>query len=310
MIVKKNARVIAAMIVGLATSRCQSAGIAPAQRAFDGSGSWIRHTSSQGPLIYGGYGEAVYIYDYAGEKVGELTGFEGAEGLCSDNHGDVYVADDDRELIYEYPPGGSLPVLVLDDRGERPGGCAVDPTTGALAVMNLGSNFEDQDGNVLIFASGSSGTPVEYTAPNIVSYAFGAYDSSGDLYVDGTSSKHGFALAALYKSGFTEIPLAGYNNRSHRAAGVQWDGQYVAVGDSLQGSIYRIAVSGSSGKIVQTVRVKGWFRHSPVGFAINGKKLLFPLDTKLLFFAYPAGGKKKGGFFGDVGSNVTVTNAQ
>lgn len=282
---------------------CSGAAQTPAVAPFNGAGSWIRHTSGSSPLIYASDEENVLIYDYSGNKVGELSGFGNAGGLCTDANGDVFVPDRGRELIYEYQ-GGSLPVDVIDDRPEAPESCAVDPTTGNLAVVNYT--------NVEIFSPGTSGSPVAYTAPNIQDYAYGAYDSSGNLYVDGTTSKHGMAFAALDKGSqkFVAVPLSGIGNRDHRAAGVQWDGQYVAVGDSLAGSIYRVAVSGSSGTIVQTIKVRGWFGHYPIDFAIAGKKLLFPLSDKLLFFAYPKGGKRTGGFLGSVGLAVTVVPYQ
>lgn len=267
---------------------------------FSGAGSWIRHSSGSSALIYASLNSgSVLIYDFSGNEVGELDGLGETAGLCSDSSGDVFVVDAERSLIYEYPPAGSLPVYIYDDRGNRPVGCAVDPTSGDLAVTNLE--------NVSVWPPGTSETPKSYLSSNITAYAYASYDDAGNLFVDGTSSKQGVAFAALYSGNqsFTAIPL-GLGNRKHRAAGVQWDGQYVAVADSLTASIYRVAVSGTTGKIIQTVSVRGWLRHTPIEFAIVGKKLLLPLFDKLLFYKYPEGGKKTGGFLGNVGYNITV----
>ena len=205
-------------------------------------------------------------------------------------------------------PGGSLPVNILDDRGNSPNSCAVDPTTGSVAIVNLAPG-ESHSGNVVIFPTGS-GAPVTYSAPNITSFMFAGYDPSGNLYVDGQGSKNSFQVAVLAKGSkaFVAVPLSGLNTNKHMPAGVQWDGQYVAVADALSHVVYRLAISGSSGKVAQTVKLAGWNRTDIIEFAIFGKKFLFPKDDKLLFYAYPAGGKYKGGFLGSVGSDVIVTN--
>jgi hypothetical protein len=300
-------------IVGLATiAGCHGSNVTPAATVFDGSGSWTRVASSKGPFIYGAAYGSVNIFTYLGQQVGSLTGFQDASGICSDHSGDIYVLDSQRELIYEYLPGGSLPVDVLDDRPQTPSGCAVDPTTGNLAVANLQVQGRTATPNVLIYPPGSYQAPTAYTAPNIVSYWFCAYDPAGNLYVDGTGDSQELELAVLRpgSSGFVAVPLSGVNNHHHKPAAVQWDGQYLAVGDRRSEVIYRVAVSGSYAKIVQTVPIRGWFRHYAVGFDIVGKKLLFPLFDKLLFYKYPAGGRKTTGFLGDVGDAITVTNSQ
>jgi hypothetical protein len=297
------------VLAGVVLAGCGSGNVAPSQGAFNGSGSWIQRSASQGPLIYASSSDGgVAIYNYSGQQVGSLDGIFEPRGLCSDSNGDVLVTSG-RDLIYEYQSGGSLPVNILDDRGYQVSSCAVDPTTGNVAVTNSGTNQSENNGNVVIYPPGSSGNPVIYTAPNIGSYAFCGYDASGNLYVDGTGSKQSFQIAALDKGSgsFVAVPLSGLNNKNHLPAGVQWDGQYVAVGDGLSGALYRLTISGSSAKIAQTVTLAGWHRDYAVEFAIVGKKLLFPKDSRLLFYSYPAGGKYKNGFLASVGYDITVT---
>jgi hypothetical protein len=265
------------------------------------AGFRIHKGSGSSPLIYANYGQAVLIYNTSGDKVGSLGGFSRAGGLCSDAYGDVTVPDSGRQVVYVYQ-GGSLPVNVIDDHPYGPVSCAIDPTTGTLAVIN--------GNNVAVYQPGTtSGSPILYTASNILINAYGAYDSSGNLYIDGTSSKHGMAIAVLDKgsSNFVAVAVGGLGNRNHRASGVQWDGQYIDIGDSLAGSIYRMSVSGSTGTIVQTIKARGWFHHYPIEFAIYGKRLFDPLGDKLLFILWPQGRKKLGGFLGDIGSQITVT---
>lgn len=297
-----------ATLVGCATSTTT-----PATQHFDGAGSWTRVASSTGPFIYGAaYGAYVNIFTFSGQQVGALFGFGEATGVCSDGSGDVFVLDSQRDLIYEYLPGGSLPVYVFDDRYETPSGCAVDPTTGDLAVANTKLPGHNNIPNVAIFVPGSYEPPTLYTTPYIGSYSFCTYDPAGNLYVDGLGAEQELELAELPAgtNQLVRIPVSGINNHHHKPAAVQWDGQYLAVGDRLAGVIYRISVSGSVATIFQTVTIRGWYHRTAANFDIVGKKLLFPAFEKLFFYKYPAGGRKITGFIGDVGYSITVTNSQ
>jgi hypothetical protein len=305
--------IIRCFIVPIALAACSASSVTPATLHFDGAGSWTRVASSNGPFIYGAaYDAYVNIFTFSGQQVGVLKGFGEASGVCSDSDGGVFVLDDERDLIYEYLPDGSLPVDVFDDRYETPSGCAVDPITGDLAVANTQLQGHTATSNVAIFVPGSYQPPTSFTAPNISVYSFCAYDPDGNLYVDGLGSKQELELAELPAGSdqFVPIPLSGINNHHHKPAAIQWDGQYVAVGDRQAQVVYRVSVSGSTGTIVETVRIRGWHRHTAVNFDIVGKKLLFPLFEKLLFYKYPAGGRKTTGFLGDVGSSITVTSSQ
>lgn len=290
MIASRFGFIVAAIALGgchAAISPAPPSGL-PNASTFDGAGSWVKPQAKQEALVYGS-DAYVFIYTYAGELVGELEGFPSdPRGLCSDQYGDVYVTAGGE--VYEYQRYGSLPVNVIDDSPEGANSCAVDPTTGNLALAN--------SGNVAIFPPGSFQYPTSYTNPNITSYSFCGYDSEGNLYVDGTGAKNSFQFAELRhgSSTLTSIPLTGLNNSKHRAGGVQWDGQDVAVADGLSHAIYRVAVSGSSGKVVQTIHLSPWRSHGVVEFYIQGKRLLFPWKERVFFFDYPKGGRPKNGF--------------
>src|SRR5579862_2898865 len=189
--------VVCLVVSSLLLMGCQGTKLTPQPQPFSAAGSWIRHTATQGPLVYAsGSFEDVFIYDFSGNQVGQLGGFFDPGGLCSDASGDVYITDGEQGLIYAYPAGASLPDDVIDDRPEQPISCAVDPTTGNLAVTN---DLSLSSGNVAIYAPGSDSKPTTYAAPNMTSYAFAAYDPSGNLYVDGGGTKDAFELAVLYK---------------------------------------------------------------------------------------------------------------
>jgi hypothetical protein len=184
----------------------------------------------------------VYVYSYATQQlVGTLTGFSTPYGLCSDKNGNVWIVNDGASQLVKYAHGGTSPIATLSDPSEFPEGCAVDPKTGNLAVTNFYS--QTGGGSVAIYAK-AKGSPALYTDPNVAEYRFCGYDNKGNLFVDGASSGSQFAFAELPKGSktFTDITL---DKNVGWPGGVQWDGQYVAVGDTDAGVIYRTDTTGT-----------------------------------------------------------------
>ncbi len=217
------------------------------------SSSWISPQAKKKSLLYVSSvltGD-VYIYSYSTlQLVGTLTGFETPYGLCSDKKGHVWIVNDGASQLVEYAHGGQSPIATLSDSNEYPEGCAVDPTTGNLAVTNFSSN--SGSGNLAIFAH-AKGTPQTYTDSSIANYRFCGYDNAGNLYLDGASSGGSFAFAELSKgsSSFTTITLG---QKIEWPGGVQWDGEYVDVGDTDAGVIYQ--TNGAGGQIEGSVDLK------------------------------------------------------
>ena len=151
-------------------------------------------------------------------------------------------------------PGQSTPFYAYSDYFDEPYACAFDPTTGSLAVTNEGYNPD-----VEIFPP-DSGTPLMYANPNMTSYSFLDYDKSGNLYVDGYGTGSSFQLAELRAGGgsLTSLAVSGIGSGAHSAAGLVWDGHDLAVADGLNDVIYRIAISGSTGTILNTWHIAGW----------------------------------------------------
>lgn len=184
----------------------------------------------------------VYVYSYSTQQlVGTLTGFVTPYGLCSDKKGNVWIVNDGASQLVEYAHGGTSPLATLDDGGAFPEGCAVDPKTGNLAVTNFSS--QSGNGNVAIYA-GAKGTATLYADPSIAEYRFCGYDDKGNLFVDGAATGSKFAFAELPKGSgtFTDITL---NKSIEWPGGVQWDGKYIAVGDTDAHVIYRTEPSGA-----------------------------------------------------------------
>lgn len=98
-------------------------------------------------LLYVSTSGGVAVYSYpAAVLVGTLSLLSPA-GLCADNAGNVWITG--NQQIFEYAHGGSQPIATLDDSGYSSKGCAVDPTTGDLAVTNFVGAKRHQRGTSL-----------------------------------------------------------------------------------------------------------------------------------------------------------------
>lgn len=276
---------------------CAGAQLPPARESPATERSWVSPAARSGDLLYvSDTNGRVYVYSYpVGARVGELTGFKGPEGLCSDSAGNVYVIDTPAVAVYKYAHGGTKPLEQLHTLGYYPQGCAVDPTTGDLAVADYAGNPSLGPGGVTIFKK-AKGVGKSYQDSGLNEYFFCGYDAKGNLYVDGTNAATTQAELAEMPQGstsFTNITL----DKSVGAypLGVQWDGKYVALQGSTR-ALYRIRVSGSAGTVVQTTRFKGDRSDLVAQFWIGGRTILIPYGNgrrvvrKVGLWPYPAGG--------------------
>jgi hypothetical protein len=270
---------------------------APEHRAA----SWMAPDAKKRDLLYVS-DEAtndVFIYSYPGGRLkGTLTGFDEPYGMCTNEAGDVFIANTEKSEILEYQHGGTSPIATLNDTGYYPVSCSVDPTTGNLAVTNFQA-LGSQPGDVAIYA-GAKGTPTTFSDAGIPLYEFCGYDDKGNLFIDGYNATGGFAFAELPagSSSFRNISL---NTTIFQPGGVQWDGKYVAVGDQYYGdgpaaAIHRVSVSGSSGRVVGTTLLKQRSDEvQVVQFWIDGTKVIGSnaLAQSTDVWKYPAGGNAK-----------------
>lgn len=251
----------------------------------------------------------VLIYSWRkGQLVGVLGGFNELAGLCADASGNVWIPDGYYQKIVEYAHGGTEPIATLDDSGYQPYDCAIDPTTGNIAVMNAGAQSFG-DGNVAIYKN-AQGTPTYYADPSIAYYRFGTYDPNGNLFVDGYSglSPPAFGLAELPKgsSNFIGISIRG---RIRGPGGLAWDGHYVALADVA--NVYRLRISGSKAIRVQTVSVQD--SAGLGGIWVHQDRLIGNGEATANVWAYPKGQvplKKLPVEDDDVGATVSTARAR
>lgn len=274
--------------------------------------SWISPDAKRSDLLYISASESVYVYSYPGYKsVGMLTGFSGiVNGECNDSAGNVFILERPSDIL-KYAHGGSSPILTLHDTVAEPIACSVDPKTGDLGVLGRTSTGL---GNVSIYV-GAHGTPRSYpTSPGgVYQPYYCAYDDRGDFFIDGYyqkpesgASTQVFAIAELPVNGNVLKSLPLYYAKTGAGpilvpGGMQWDGQYLVVGNVNTNpiyntdTVYRIAVEQKTGVVANFTRFS-----PPQGasntpaieqFLIVGKRLLGPGQGFIGIWNYPAGGK-------------------
>jgi hypothetical protein len=256
-------------------------------------------------LLYVSVGGAdeVLVYSYpAGKKVGALTNLHDPAGTCSDAGGDVWIVNSASFDIVEYAHGGKKVKATLSDSGgANPLGCSVDPTTGNLAVTNLGA--AGGGGNLSIY-TGAKGSAKKYTDSDLTYVYFCGYDDQGNLFVDGLDNAFNFVLAELPGRG-GKLQTVSLSSAVGFPGGVAWDGAYVAIGDQLyegkhKSAVYQFSVTGSAATLEGTTPL---IRSCDVlQFAISGEgspkedkqgnTAVAPDDCRnnAAFYHYPAGG--------------------
>jgi hypothetical protein len=285
--------------IGAAGAMPQSGAIASPRAA---RGSAARRVEG-GDLLYSSTLDGnVLMFTYPqGKLVRTLTGFIEPIGLCSDKKGDVFVVDLGAQDIVEYGHGGKKPIATLDDSGNDPIGCYVDPVTGDLAVSGGGIHT---DANVAIFA-GAQGEPTVYRDGFLSSLLWCTYDDNGNLFAEGyaTGSENPPGAIVELPSGSSQLTTLSLNVTLGGGGAAQWDGQYLAVGSprgtgrGMHGpaTIYQFQISGSKATAVNTIHLstgKGSKNAGGVEFWIQDGYIVSPKNHRggVAQWRYPAGG--------------------
>ena len=108
--------------------------------------------------------------------------------------------------------------------------------------------------------------PTNYNDPQMQSLAFLAYDSDGNLFVQGFDSGSHLFIAELPKGSSTFI---NYPMDEHLSVpGVmRWDGQYLVV--RTNNTLNRLAIAGSVMTVVSKTQLAGGFGEWPLGYWIQ-----------------------------------------
>ena len=202
--------------------------------------------------------DEVYIYSLPKLDLLEVDeGFTQPQGECSGNDGDVWVTGGSAKTIYKLSHSGEI-IGHLSDTSGYPDGCAYDPKTGNLAVMNLLAP-NSKSGALLIYPH-ASGPPKIYYNKDQFFYNFGGYDSSGDLFFDGRSAQGVFMLAELPANSAEAKTISVSGGTIYYPGMVQWDtaSSRLIVGDQrcaneAASCVYQLSIDDGAGAIkVQT----------------------------------------------------------
>jgi hypothetical protein len=256
-------------------------------------GSWMLPEAKGEDLLYVSSYSWVSIYSYPqGKMVGKLHGFYLASGQCVDSAGDIYITDYGRSEVYKYAHGNSQRKRAYFTPSAID--CAIDPTTGNLAVVSWGG------AGVGVFKN-AAGHPTKYKDSNFLGYYGCGYDSKGNLFVDGIShvGSGNVVFAELPKAG-RELKTVTLDQDLGWPGGVKWDGKHIAVGDGATPAIYEFVIKGRRATTVGTTPLGSGARwvHQ---FWLRGKTVLtstscYPHcigargNQAIQYFQYPAGG--------------------
>ncbi len=188
-------------------------------------------------------------------RIGKLTGFNEPQGECADADGNVWIASTRDYKMYEFAHGGRRPIVTLTDPLGYPAGCAIDPTSGNLAVANI----EDYSGaaSVLIYKH-ARGTPAVYSNPNQITNYFAGYNGKGDLYVSGKTSHKAYSLSVLTHGRSSMSSVAIRSGTLYFPGTVAWHGATLVLGDQkcrqrATSCLYQLTVSGTTARITHSI---------------------------------------------------------
>ncbi|HYL26556.1 MAG TPA: hypothetical protein VEW74_01910 [Candidatus Nitrosotalea sp.] len=241
-------------------------------------------------------------------------------GECTDAAGNIFITTFNQygaSTIYEFAHGGTTPIATLADQGQALG-CAVDPTTGNLAVTNVvdhsPSNPYPYNSDLAIY-TGAQGYPQMYydSSPEFPNFGFCGYDNQGNLYLSTTdASNPGTGALLHFTGGSNPLSAVSVNAPIYGALSVQWDGTYMTIGSAADKaghgpiSVYRLTISGSSATVVGTTVLIGMKKAAQswiLGQNIVGANGVKKTARDISFWHYPAGGTHHQ-FIKNVGSSL------
>lgn len=248
-------------------------------------GSWMLPEAKHEKLLYVVGSDrsysVVYVLSYpAGKHVGNIV--HAISGLCTDARGDIFMTQSwySASRILEYAHGGAKPIAELRDPYTGVAGCAVDPTTGNLAVEN------SQDGTTLVYAH-ARGKPKSYHN-FLLAAKYAGFDDKGNLYTFGVQYYVGLAELAKGAKSFVMIHIT---KNIGLPIGVQWDGKYLALGDGIpyyytNAIVYQFTVKGRKTSNEGETQLT----NSASAFFIHGQTVAASNSDEVDVYDYPGGG--------------------
>jgi hypothetical protein len=253
----------------------------------------------------------INIYDFPaiGRPIRSISGL--AYAPCSNSAGDVWIAGDynGKVEMLEYRHDGTGPIDHLVSATTGPYSCAVDPTSGNLAVASY--TAASRSGSLTVYRN-AKGAGRVYFDPNIAAFAYCAYDSKGNLLGQGypSGSKSFDVFAELVKGG-KQLHDVDFGGDVGSPGGVQWDGSYFVIGYGGGQQLLRYSIRRFKATFVgQTPLKAGGFGLS--SFAIQGNTAVAVMSADnggygIATFVYPRGSRGKHHHLIGTSAGVTVS---
>jgi hypothetical protein len=145
-------------------------------------------------------------------------------------------------------------------------------------------------GTIAIFTSTIANHPTVLTDPDIYNPRYCGYDANGNLYLNGYTKSLQILFAELpaHSTHFTSLTL---NQTINEPGNLQWDGKYMAIGDSSTNVIYQFSIYGSAGTEVGSTTLGG-VTYGLTQFWIDGSSVVgaAAVNNEVGIWKYPAGG--------------------
>lgn len=270
--------------------------------------SWMKPGASSNQLLYvtDRARNLVHVFFFPSlKKAGTLKGFTVPFGECVDSSGDVWIVNQKPPEVRKYKHGGTKAIASLKVPGDIPYGCAIDPSSGNLAVTYAN--------NSVAIYQGAEGTPVTYTDASFYRLKFCAYDGDGNLFFVGS----GYGRAAELPKGSSSFTTIQFSQDVGSILAIQWMGSYFAIGGfqtkKVGGpeKVYQVQISGGYGTVDNIVDLE--HKHESSAYAqfwIQGKSLIQPYGNRSRFLGvwnFPKGGLPVAGYKQDFKTDLFGT---
>jgi hypothetical protein len=283
---------------GAPPSHSQSPNLLPSTQARASShGSWMDPSAKGQRLLYVSDPQAgsVFVYGASSNKlVGTLTQIVDPLGECVDAKNNVWIVDNDG--LAEYAHGGTTMIGSIDMYylyyGAHPYSCAIDPTTGNLAI-SIVDRYQGHDAGLILVCS-SDTSCAQYEEKDRVYFYFVSYDKNGNLWADGLKQTTGKFWFGMRPPGgqFQKMTLTGATI-SKPGGLVNADGVFSVGGTGTSGNsiIYQVSTSGTVTGTTQLSGADGCYQFA---IQVNTKtqRVTCPNSSgaNVTKYDYPAGG--------------------
>lgn len=247
----------------------------------------------------------VSVYGADGHRHALLSsGLSQPEGLTTDAAETLYVANAQLHNVVVYAKPYRSIGLTLDDPDEYPTDVAVS-NTGVVGVTNIQSTA-GTGGAVRVYAKGSTSACATITDPNWSGMYFGAFDATGNLFLDGFDRNGNTLLGEVSGGcGATSVATLSAGVIIYLVGGVQVYNGNILIEDQVgpggplgtpTPTIYTFAppVNGSLGPPIATTTLTAGGNWLPVTFAImkNGEHIWIAhsgIAAGRVEYSYPRG---------------------